>query len=370
MLGRSGWYTLSKKFCGWQSTDHFNESFCSPDWFVHKIYENCICCHISPHIYILSLVRNAETKTYISSLLVGENGSFDVNLNDNFCEKHNNSVSLSNLSLSLSLSLSVSPPPPPLSLSPSISLLVEQCTNFFGMEVIYAGCFLLSSFGLLEKKFTTTVCIFYVCVGSPLRCTMFFQALNMLTRSLPQDVYIRRQNDHPGGQGRIYTSHLNFVSTHLSKPGHRRGCCCMSPRCLLRQFVVRCLLFWAFFIEKTVLLCFARFLSKWRESALWMIPDATSWYELYVWWLSLRRRTRRELVSFCWKRGRRITVDICWERKLVTGEPGRKKTTLLLWTKTSTYQLTVNARLAIAFVEGSSVRIYEHRCEWNIASQL
>ena len=96
-----------------------------------------------------------------------------------------------------------------------------------------------------------------------------------LTRSLPRDVYIRRQNDHPGGQGRIYTSHLNFVSTHLSKPGHRRGCCCMSPRCLLRQFVDRCLLFWAFFIEKTVLLCFARFLSKWRETALWLFPDAT-----------------------------------------------------------------------------------------------
>ena len=103
-----------------------------------------------------------------------------------------------------------------------------------------------------------------------------------LTRSLPRDVYIRRQNDHPGGQGRIYTSHLNFVSAHLSKPGHRRGCCCMSPRCLLRQFVDRCLLFWAFFIEKTVLLCFARFLSKWRETALWLFPDATSWYELYV----------------------------------------------------------------------------------------
>ena len=146
----------------------------------------------------------------------------------------------------------------------------------------------------------------------------------LLTRSLPRDVYIRRQNDHPGGQGRIYTSHLNFVSTHLSKPGHRRGCCCMSPRCLLRQFVDRCLLFWAFFIEKTVLLCFARFLSKWRETALWMFPDATSWYELYVWWLLLRRRSRRELVSSCWKRGLRMTVDICWEKKLGTGAPGGK----------------------------------------------
>ena len=39
-------------------------------------------------------------------------------------------------------------------------------------------------------------------------------------RSLPRDVYIRRKNDHPGGQGRIYTSNLNFVFSHLSKPGH------------------------------------------------------------------------------------------------------------------------------------------------------
>ena len=75
-------------------------------------------------------------------------------------------------------------------------------------------------------------------------------------------------------------------------------------------------------------------------------------------------------VSSCWKRGLRMTVDICWERKLVTGAPGGKMTTLLLWTKTSTFQLTVNARLAIAFVEGSSVQMYEHRWEWNIASQL
>ena len=35
-----------------------------------------------------------------------------------------------------------------------------------------------------------------------------------LTRSLPRDVYKRRKNHHPGGQGLIYTSHLNFVSKH------------------------------------------------------------------------------------------------------------------------------------------------------------
>ena len=97
----------------------------------------------------------------------------------------------------------------------------------------------------------------------------------LLNRFLPQDVYIRRKNDYAGGQGRICTSNLNFVSAHLSKPGHRCGCCCMSPRCLLRQIVDRCLLSWAFFIEKTGLPCFARFLFKWRETALWMFPDAT-----------------------------------------------------------------------------------------------
>ena len=60
---------------------------------------------------------------------------------------------------------------------------------------------------------------------------------------------------------------------------------------------------------------------------------------------------RAQLVSSCWKRGLRMTVDICWERKLVTGAPGgggggNDGTSA----KTSMFQLTVNARLAIAFV--------------------
>ena len=201
-----------------------------------------------------------------------------------------------------------------------------------------------------------------------------FLACTFLTRSLPRDVYIRRQNNHPGGQGRIYTSHLNFVSTHLSKPGHRRGCCCMSPRCLLRQFVDRCLLFWAFFIEKTVLLCFARFWSKWRETALWLFPDATSWYELYGWLLSLHGDRGESSAGFVLLKAR-ATNDggYLLGEETSDGGPGGGgggMTTLLLWTKTSTFHLTVNARLAISFVEGSSVRMYEHRCEWNIASQL
>ena len=205
----------------------------------------------------------------------------------------------------------------------SIQFTYSLCSTFFSdcpaFEYVYSEkpSALQSGFLFFAFYFVPKVAIFYFGVyffslaSVPSKSTIIFLACcndifpaklyawrrwevrAFLTRSLPRDVYIRRQNDHPGGQGRIYTSHLNFVSTHLSKPGHRRGCCCMSPRCLLRQFLHRCLLFWAFFIEKTVLLCFARFLSKWRETALWLFPDPTSWYELYVW-----RRSRRELSWF------------------------------------------------------------------------
>ena len=138
---------------------------------------------------------------------------------------------------------------------------------------------------------------------------------------------IRRENDHPGGQGRIYTSHHNFLSTHLSKPGHRRGCCCMSPRCLIGEVRWSLLaLLGLFHWENSSSMLRVVFVQMAGNSvvAIWMFPEATSWYELYVWWLSLRRWSRRELVSSCWKRGRRMTVDICWERKLVTWVPGGK----------------------------------------------
>ena len=75
-----------------------------------------------------------------------------------------------------------------------------------------------------------------------------------LTCSLPQDVCVYvAKNDHAGGQGRIYTSNLNFVSTHLSQPSHRRGCCCMPPKCHPRQCVACCLLSCALFVVKIVL---------------------------------------------------------------------------------------------------------------------
>ena len=103
--------------------------------------------------------------------------------------------------------------------------------------------------------------------------------------------------------------------------------------------LIGCLLSWALFIEKTVLLCFARFLFKWRETTLWMFPDAN---ELYVWMLSRRRRSRRELVSSCWKRGRRewrwrlAGRGNWWRGRLV------RKNWLHCqqWTKPSVFQLT------------------------------
>ena len=106
-----------------------------------------------------------------------------------------------------------------------------------------------------------------------------------ITRSLPQDVYIRRKNDHPAGQGRIYTANLNFVSTHLSKPGHRSWCCCMSPRCLLCQFIDRCFLSWVLFIEKTVkqfTYASRSFCPNGGNSVVDVSRCDTSWYEPYV----------------------------------------------------------------------------------------
>ena len=127
------------------------------------------------------------------------------------------------------------------------------------------------------------VCSLHLSKGFVSRERLFEAILNLFTAT--GRVCICRKNDHAGGQGRIYTSNLNFVSTHLSQPSHRRGCCCMPPKCHPRQCVACCLLSCALFVVKIVLLCFARFLSKWRETALWMFLDATQAgyrYELYV----------------------------------------------------------------------------------------
>ena len=50
---------------------------------------------------------------------------------------------------------------------------------------------------------------------------------------------------------------------------------CLRGVFFVSSLIDRCLLSWALFIEKTVLPCFARFLSKRRETALWMFPDVT-----------------------------------------------------------------------------------------------
>ena len=94
-----------------------------------------------------------------------------------------------------------------------------------------------------------------------------------LTRSLPRDVYIRRKNDHPGGQGRIYISNLNFVSPHLSKPRHRSGCCCMSPGVFFVSSLIAACSFGPCSLRKQFFYA-SRVLSKWQETALWMFPDS------------------------------------------------------------------------------------------------
>ena len=105
--------------------------------------------------------------------------------------------------------------------------------------------------------------LFPIVIGiNPFHCHGTYIYVAKTTIPVAKDVYIRPTS-------------ISFLRICQS-PATGVGCCCMSPRCLLRQFVDRCLLFWAFFIEKTVLLCFARFLSKWRETALWLFPDATS----------------------------------------------------------------------------------------------
>ena len=152
----------------------------------------------------------------------------------------------------------------------------------------------------------------------------------LLTRSLPRDVYICRKNDHIGGQGRIYTSNLNFVSAHLSKPGHRRGCCCMSPRCLLRQFVGRCLLSWAFSLRKQFFYASHGFCpngGKQRCQCSQMRHKLVRAVRL----MAFVTTAIEERAGFVLLKARATNDGGVWlGKKLVTGAPGEKMTTLLL----------------------------------------
>ena len=164
-----------------------------------------------------------------------------------------------------------------------------------------------------------------------------------LTRSLPRDVYIRRKNDHPRGQGRMYTSNLNLVFTHLSKPGHRRGCCCVFPRCLLRQFVDRCLLSWALFIEKQFFYASCGFCpngGKQRCGCSQMRHKLGRAVRSNA----FKTTAIKERAGFVLLKARAtgMAVEIGWQRKLVTGAPGEKNWPhCSQWTKTSVFQLTV-----------------------------
>ena len=63
-------------------------------------------------------------------------------------------------------------------------------------------------------------------------------------------------------------------------------------------------------------------------------------------------------------------MGIGWERKLVTGAPGGKKWPYCSQNCWERRPRCSNSQWTPVFVEGSSVRMYKHRREWNIASQL
>ena len=95
----------------------------------------------------------------------------------------------------------------------------------------------------------------------------------------------------------------------------------------------------------------------------------TSWYELYIWWLSWRWRSRRQRVSSCWKWGRRE-----WQWRLA-GRGNRWRGRLVKKNDHTARSCEwrprcSNSQWTLVFVEGSSVQMYEHRREWNIVSQL
>ena len=124
-----------------------------------------------------------------------------------------------------------------------------------------------------------------------------------LTRSLPRDIHVRCKKDHPGGQGRIYTSNLNFVSTHVkARP----------PTWLLLQVseVSSSSVRWSLLAllglvhceNSSSMLC-AVFVQMAGNSVVDVSRFNRSWSELYVWWLSLRQRS--SWPSSGWKLGRR-----------------------------------------------------------------
>ena len=144
----------------------------------------------------------------------------------------------------------------------------------------------------------------------------------LLTRSLPRDVYIRRQNDHPGGQGRIYTSHLNFVSFVKARPPawllfHVSEVSSSSVRWSLLA------LLGLFQWENSSSMLHAVLVQMAGNSVV-AVPRCDKLVRAVrlMAFVTTAIEERARLVSSCWKRGLRMTVDICWERKLVTGAPG------------------------------------------------
>ena len=125
-----------------------------------------------------------------------------------------------------------------------------------------------------------------------------------------------------------------FVFRHLSQPSHD-----VTVVACLRSviFVSLLTLIAACSLELCLLRKWLGFLSKLRETSLWMIQDwyDASWYKLYVWRISWQRRSRtgeRERgegweSGFVWLKARAtgMTVGEGWERNRETKE--------LIWKK-------------------------------------
>ena len=82
---------------------------------------------------------------------------------------------------------------------------------------------------------------------------------SLCTTVLPRDVYIRRKNDHPGGQGSIRPSSISFLRICQRPATNVVVVACLRGVLFVSSFIAACSLGSCSLIEKTVYLCFPRF---------------------------------------------------------------------------------------------------------------
>ena len=170
----------------------------------------------------------------------------------------------------------------------------------------------------------------------------------VLTRSLPRDVYIRRKNDHPGGQGRIYIRPASISFLLI----------CQSPA--TDVVVVAC--FRGVFFVNSLIAAYSLGLCSLRKQFFYASRGfCPTGGKQRCGCSQMRHKLVRavrlnafetmaieERAGFVLLKARAtgMAVEIGWQRKLMTGAPGEKNWPhCSQWTKTSVFQLTVNTRL-------------------------